>query len=153
MRIRDLTVARSNSASSEDGSTLLLTIFYGFLSLVLILVIVAATSLYLERKRLFTLADGAAFAGAEAFDFGAVDPGTTEAQRALTGADVQKAVTDYLALPHEKFEGLTMTQAYSTDSHSATVSLSAWWRPPVLTLVIPRGVPITVTSVARSVVW
>ncbi|TFD29087.1 hypothetical protein E3T49_11095 [Cryobacterium cryoconiti] len=59
-------------AGGDDGSTLILTIFYGFLAMVLILIVVAATSLYLERKRLLTLADGAALAGAEAFNLGEV---------------------------------------------------------------------------------
>lgn len=140
-------------ADDEDGSTLLLTIFFGFLSLVLILVVVAATSLYLERKRLFTLADGAALAGSEAFDFGAVDSGSGDVERALQQADVQGAVTEYLALPHDDFEGLSVTEAFSADGHSATVTLSAWWRPPVLTLLVPSGLPVTVTAVARSVMW
>ncbi|MCC6269748.1 MAG: hypothetical protein IT190_00550, partial [Microbacteriaceae bacterium] len=54
--------------NDDRGSMLPLTIFYGFLSTVLILLVVAATSLYLERKRLFTLADGAALVAAEAFE-------------------------------------------------------------------------------------
>ena len=58
----------------DEGSILPLTIFYGVLSLVLILLVVAATSLYIERKRLFTLADGAALVGAEAFPLDAVAP-------------------------------------------------------------------------------
>lgn len=140
-------------ATNEDGSTLLITIFYGFLSLVLILVVVAATSLYLERKRLFTLADGAALAGSEAFEFGTVSRASIDADRALQQVDVQAAVTDFLALPHENFGGLSVDEAFSSDGHSATVTLSAWWRPPVLTLVIPSGVPVTVTAVARSVMW
>lgn len=144
---------RDLGAANEEGSTLLLTIFYGFVSLALILVVVAATSLYLERKRLFTLADGAALAGAEAFQFGTVERGTTDADRALDAADVHGAVADYLALPHEEFEGLTMSQALSSDGHSATVSLTAWWRPPVLTLFVPDGIPVEVTAVARSVMW
>ncbi|MHB1235234.1 MAG: Tad domain-containing protein, partial [Microbacteriaceae bacterium] len=51
---------RERRSGCEEGSTLLLTIFYGCLSLVLILIAIAATSLYLERKRLFTVADSAA---------------------------------------------------------------------------------------------
>lgn len=145
--------SRDAAAANDDGSTLLLTIFYGFLSLALILVVVAATSLYLERKRLFTLADGAALAAAEAFQFGTVERGATDVDRALDAVDVQSAVADYLALPHEQFEGLALTQAFSSDGHSATVSLRAWWRPPVLTLFVPDGVPIDVTAVARSVMW
>nr|WP_244962778.1 pilus assembly protein TadG-related protein [Cryobacterium roopkundense] len=131
----------------------MLTIFYGFLSLVLILVVVAATSLYLERKRLFTLADGAALAGSEAFEFGTVGREPSDVDRALNQADVGAAVTEYLALPHESFEGLSVDDAFSADGHSATVTLSAWWSPPVLTLVIPSGLPVTVTAVARSVMW
>ena len=48
------------SLASDRGSIMPLTVFFAFLSLALILVVVAATSLYVERKRLFTLADGAA---------------------------------------------------------------------------------------------
>lgn len=52
---------------SDEGSTIPLIAFFTALSLALILVVVAATSLYLERKRLYTLADGASLVGAEAF--------------------------------------------------------------------------------------
>jgi uncharacterized membrane protein len=160
---------RVRAMPGEDGSTLILTIFYGFLALVLILLVVAATSLYLERKRLFTLADGAALAGAEAFPLESVvvgapeagEPGAPTAENGLGAvrpelapADVAAAVADYLdAAPHGTFEDLTVTRATSVDGQSATVSLSAWWRPPVLTLVVPDGVPIEVTAVARSVFW
>ncbi|KFF60288.1 hypothetical protein JF66_05375 [Cryobacterium sp. MLB-32] len=142
-----------HGAADDEGSTLLLTIFFGFLSLVLILVVVAATSLYLERKRLFTLADGAALAGSEAFEFGTAAPGATGTEGMLRQSEVEAAVTEYLALPHEDFEELTVIEASSSDGHSARVTLSAWWRPPVLTLVIPAGLPVNVTAVARSVLW
>ncbi len=47
-----MTPRGSRVVGDERGSTLLLTIFYAALSLALILVVVAVTSLYLERKRL-----------------------------------------------------------------------------------------------------
>jgi uncharacterized membrane protein len=184
---------RVGALHGDDGSTLILTVFYGFLALVLILVVVAASSLYLERKRLFTLADGAALAGAEAFPLesvvlggagtsgagaGGTEAGGTEADGTeaggpaiggssspggtglgaarpeLTPADVAAAVGEYLAAAqHGEFEGLTVTRATSVDGQSATVSLSARWRPPVLTLVVPQGVSLEVTAVARSVFW
>ncbi|MGO4692359.1 pilus assembly protein TadG-related protein [Glaciibacter sp. 2TAF33] len=147
---------RMRRCDSEEGSTLLLTIFYGFLALVLVLVVVAATSLYLERKRLLTLADGAALAGAEAFPLESVAPasGTGVLKPALSPAEVDAAVRDYLeSAPNAGFEGLTVVRATSVDGQSATVSLSAYWRPPVLTLVLPAGVPLGVTAVARSVFW
>ena len=140
----------------EEGSTLILTIFYGFLALLLILVVVAATSLYLERKRLLTLADGAALAGAEAFDLGAMtvtaDGAGAGLRPSLSSAGVRAAAEEYLAAtPPGRMEGLSVSGAASGDGQSATVSLSAYWRPPVLAVLLPEGVPLEVTAVARSV--
>jgi uncharacterized membrane protein len=143
---------RNPGRSGEDGSTLLLTIFYGFLAMVLILVVVAATSLYLERKRLFTLADGAALVGAEAFELDAVTLTVDGPRATLRSADVAAAVATYLAtVPGRRFEELAVQRADSPDGHSATVSLSAYWRPPLVSLLVPDGIRIDVTSVARSV--
>lgn len=69
--------SRPEYSHPERGSTLLVTIFYGVLALALILTVTLATSLYLERKRLFTLADAAALAGAEAFSAGSITGSTT----------------------------------------------------------------------------
>ena len=129
-----------------------LTIFYGVLSLVLVLIVVAATSLYLERKRLFTLADGAALAGAEAFDLDEVLATATGWRPTLESADVVNAVTGYLATaPTATFTALRLERAETVDGRSATVELSAYWRPPVLTLLLPEGLRLEVTAVARSV--
>jgi uncharacterized membrane protein len=136
----------------DTGSTLPLTIFFGFLSMVLILVVVAATSLYLERKRLFTLADGAALVGAEAFALDDVRATTAGFRPTLESPDVAAAVTAYLAsIPTADVTALRLERAESVDGRSATVELSAYWRPPVLTLLVPEGLRIEVTSVARSV--
>ena len=139
----------------ETGSTLLLTIFYGFLSLVLILVAVAATSLYLERKRLFTVADGAALVGAEAFDLDRVAPDEAGLLRPrLETSEVQQAVRAYLdGNPVTDFDGLTLERAESVDGLSATVALSAQWKPPLVSLLVPEGIRIDVEAVARSVFW
>jgi uncharacterized membrane protein len=137
---------------SDAGSTLLLTIFYAALALALILVVVAVTSLYLERKRLFTLADGASLVGAEAFDVDSVQiegqtPGPT-----LRSDDVADAVNDYLhTAPTQGFQSFQVVSATSADGRSATVELAAEWKPPLVTLFVPDGIRIEVTSVARSV--
>ena len=144
----------------DTGSTLPLVTFYGALSLVLVLLVIAATSLYLERKRLFTLADGAALVGAEAFDLSQVSmvravgnsSGSDEIALDLESPDVASAVTEYIAAsPSNHFDGLRVTRAETVDGRSATVGLSAQWRPPVLTLLVPDGLRIEVTAVARSV--
>ena len=136
----------------DEGSTLPLIIFYAALSLVLILLVVAATSLYLERKRLLTLADGASLVGAEAFNLDQVKLTAHGYQPTLKSRDVASAVRDYLSdNPVAEFQSLHIDRAVSSDGRSATVQLSAWWRPPVLSLLVPKGLRIDVTSVARSV--
>ena len=135
----------------ESGSTLLLTIFYGCLSLVLVLLVVAATSLYLERKRLFTLADGAALAGAEAFDLSSVAMTPDGPRPVLRTPDVTETVGEYLAIAPHSFENLAVERAETVDGRSATVQLSADWRPPIVSLLVPEGIRIDVTAVARSV--
>jgi uncharacterized membrane protein len=144
--------ALDDEALHDEGSTLLLTIFYAALSLTLILIVVAATSLYLERKRLYTLADAASLVGAEGF---ALDHATFTAagvQPNLTSAEVAHSVKTYLAgNPSDKFTALRVERAVSVDGRSATVELSCYWAPPVLTLFVPKGIRIEVTSIARSV--
>ncbi len=149
---RTAAAARARGNSGEEGSTLLLTIFYGFLALVVVLIVVAATSLYLERKKLFTLADGAALAAAESFTLESVSVDDGELHAALTTGEIRAAATAYLAAaPHPGIENLVLTHADTVDGQSATVTLRAWWRPPVLTLLVPDGLPLEVTAVARSV--
>ncbi|HEY5222932.1 MAG TPA: pilus assembly protein TadG-related protein [Microbacteriaceae bacterium] len=138
----------------EDGSILPLTIFYGALCLVLILLVVAATSLYLERKRLFTLADGAALAGAESFQLDQVAAIDGLPRVSLEDAAVRQAAQHYLDdRPVDRFELLTLLEARSADGRSATVRLAATWHPPVVSLLVPDGIRLEVTSIARSVFW
>ncbi|MFP7760889.1 pilus assembly protein TadG-related protein [Marisediminicola sp. LYQ134] len=139
-------------ADDDTGSTLLLTIFYGVMALVLTLVVVAATSLYVERKRLFTLADGAALAGAESFALD--DVAVTEAgiRPRLTSDGVARAAAEFVRdAPSPRFENLRIDRAGTPDGLSATVTLSSRWRPPIVTLFVPDGVRIDVTAVGRSV--
>ena len=136
----------------ETGSTLLLTIFYGAMALVVVMLVVAATSLYLERKRLFTLADGAALVGAEAFELSDVTVTDGAPHVALETANVATSVEEYVAAnPLESVEDLRIDDASSPDGSSAHVTLSAYWRPPLLSLLVPEGLRLEVTAVARSV--
>lgn len=139
-------------AQNEDGSTLILAIFYGMLSLLLILLVTAATSLYLERKRLYSLADAAALVGAEAFELSSVSIDGGEPTLTLRSPQVRDAVTEFLENnPVGAFDQLTLEEASSIDGRSATVSVSSAWQPPILTLIVPDGIRLEVTAVARSV--
>jgi hypothetical protein len=139
---------------SEDGSTLPLIIFFATLGLVLVLLVTAATSLYLERKRLFSLADGAALVGAEAFELNDVSVTGGVLRPTLTDAEVRHAVDSYITdNPIGRFRDLGVADAGTQDGESATVTLTASWRPPVVSLLVPDGIRLRVTSVARSVFW
>jgi hypothetical protein len=134
---------------AEDGSILPLIAFAAAFALALTLTVVAATSFYLERKRLLTLADGAALVGAEAFELGDVDVTGPELSLELDDAAVAEAVQDYVS-SHDTFTALTVERAESLDGRSATVELSAYWRPPLLTLFVPEGIRLDVEVTARS---
>ncbi len=139
-------------ARSDDGSILPLTACFGALALVLVLLVTAATSLYLERKRLFTLADAAALAAAESFELADVELTEAGPRPVLSERSVRESVTEFLGrMPIDRVGGLTVTEATTIDGRSASVTLTSNWRPPVLTLFLPEGIPVHVTSVARSV--
>lgn len=138
--------------SDDEGSTLPLVAGFGALALALVLVAAAASSLYLERKQLFTLADGAALVGAESFDLGDVTLGAGNPDVRLDPADVRRDVTAFLAgTPNGGFEGLVLEEATSRDGESATVTVSSIWRPPVVTAFFPEGLRIEATATARAV--
>ncbi|WP_395242782.1 pilus assembly protein TadG-related protein [Agromyces sp. MMS24-K17] len=135
----------------ESGSTLLLTIAYGVLGLALILLVLAATSLYLERKRLFTVADGAALAAAEAWS---IDTVRIEGERLafdLDSAAVAASAGDYLADAPTGLHDVELVRAVAVDGSTAAITLRAVWVAPISSPFLPVEVPIEVTSTARSV--
>lgn len=139
-------------AAEEDGSILPLICFYAALALLVTLIVASATSLYLERKRLFTLADGAALVGAESFTLSDVSVTPTGPDVELQPDEVRSAVTSYLAgNPIGRFESLSLDEATTPDGKSAQVTVSAIWRPPVVTLFVPDGLRIDATAVSRTV--
>lgn len=138
--------------ANEEGSSLILTIFYSSFALLLILIVVAATSLSLERKRLFNEADGAALAGADAYNLSVIQGGSDAPAPVLHDADVHVAAQEYLdVVRNSSLEDRVLENASSPDGTSAQVTLSAAWKPPVLTLFVPDGIRLSVTTSARSV--
>ena len=136
----------------DRGSILPLVILYGIVALALVLIVTAATSLYLEKKRLFTLADGAALVGAESFSLAGVALGPDGPRPLLHPAEVHAAVSDYLGgNPIGDFESLRLAEATTVDGLSATVTVSSVWRPPIVTVFVPEGLRIEATATARSV--
>jgi hypothetical protein len=138
--------------AADDGSTLPLVAFFGMLGLVVVLIVTAATSLYLEKKRLFTVADGAALVGAEAFELDAVSFTPDGPRPLLESDDVAAAAAAYLAgNPAPDLDGLVIEQAFTADGRSATITVASVWHPPVVTHFVPDGLRIEATATARSV--
>lgn len=142
---------RPRLVRDENGSTLLLTICYCALGLAIVLVVSSATTLYLERKRLLTLADGAALAGAEAWELDAVRVEGDRLAVELDDADVRAAAAAYLGDAASGLDDVELVRAASDDARSATVTLRSVWRAPIDTPLVPVAVPIEVTVTARSV--
>ncbi len=142
---------RAGLEVDERGSTLLLTILYGVLGISIVLVVASATTLYLERKRLFTVADGAALAAAEAWALDSVRVDGDRLAFELDEAAVRRAAGEYLAVAASDLDDVVLVRAASDDGRSATITLRSVWRAPIHTDLVPMAVPIEVTVTARSV--
>ena len=141
-----------NRVSREDGSVLLLAIFSGLLCLLVILGVTVATSLYIERKRLFTLADGAATSAAEAFTLDDVSLATGKPAVRLADSRVTVEATDYLATATQPGSlPVGLVSAKSNDGRSATVVVAGSWKPPIISMFFPQGLQLTVSATARTV--
>lgn len=140
---------------TDEGSTILLTIGFAAVTLAVVLVGIAATSLYVEHKRLLGLADRLAATAAESFSIDDVvmlpegsfrpvldDAAVASSARATLAAEGPGALT-----------GVEILEAVTPDGRGAEVSLASEWRLPMLTLFVPAGVRIEATASARSVFW
>ncbi|AYG02458.1 pilus assembly protein TadG-related protein [Gryllotalpicola protaetiae] len=140
---------------AEDGSILPLIFGFFAIALALVLVVSAATSLYLERSRLYTLADGAALAGADSFALDTARLGADgDLQARLDGGKVELAASAYLKIATQgRRTPVALVDAGAPDGRSARVRLAEYWRPPLVSAFVPRGVRIEVEAGARPVLW
>lgn len=135
----------------EEGAALPLIIGLFTIALGFVVVAAAATSLHLERLRLLTVADGAALAGAESFRVADVSVRGDAVVPELSSSAIRSAVDDYVAGADEgDLESLGVVDARTSDGRSATVQLRAVWRPPILSPLLPDGLPVAVTSTAAA---
>lgn len=115
---------------------------------VLSLVILAATTVNLEARKLLSAADGAASAAA-------INAGSTGVTPHLPAARIQQEAETYLAESgaFSEFTGLAVTNSWvSSAGDTAHIELSATVDIPVVSWVLPAEVPITVESHARVTV-
>lgn len=173
-RVRDL-VRRRCPDEKDGGQILLLSMAFGAITLVLVLVVAAVSSIYLERKELLALADAlaadAADSVAERAYYGpggdgdpagpaAKAPAASSVEGAvpLSDASVEAAVRDYLAAAPDQvvgeFEDFGVVAPTGTpDGATAVVTLSARARPPMVPWVLlpwADGFAIEVTARAQA---
>jgi uncharacterized membrane protein len=136
---------RERLHSDEEGSVLILTLGYALLAIAVVLVCVDATSLYLMQKRLDSVADAAALAGADGFTLVIGAGGEPIAE--LTASDVRTGAEEIVA----SFGGeAVVADAGTPDGTSARVTVTATWRPPIIAMFVPDGVVLEATATSRT---
>ena len=80
-----MTVVSSSGHSREDGQVTVLILGFVLLSLLLASVVMGASAIYLERKKLLSLADGAALAAADSYTVGDIGGSSTPSTSLVDG--------------------------------------------------------------------
>ena len=141
-------------SSRERGSINILTLGYVLIALLAAVVLVDVSAVYLEHKKLLSLADGAASAAADSFDItGIAGEGPGRAAVRLDDDRVRAAGAAYLhrSPAAAAMAGLVLVDATgSPDGRSATVRLRAVAHPPLLGVFVPDGIAIESESTARA---
>lgn len=145
----------------DSGQVLLLALVYGLIAVLLVLVVIAASAVHLDRKRLLALADAAALDAADALDEPAYFQATERAEGIdavpVTDASVRDAASAYLQRQDapSRFTDLRLdTAATGTpDGETAVVVLTARslpFLPNVVAGEFGAGVPLRVSASAIS---
>lgn len=137
---------------TERGSVLPLILVYLMIGLTTAYVLVAATSLSIERKRLLSVADAVALAASESFSATDVAFGAGGLTPKLEQSRVeQRSLATLDDLASAGHDTVSLVSATTPDGVTAHVVLSGHWTPPLAHALLPAGLEITVSSDARVV--
>ncbi|WP_018760184.1 pilus assembly protein TadG-related protein [Arthrobacter sp. 135MFCol5.1] len=126
---------------------------YVALALLVATVVIGISSVYVEHKRLLSLADGASLAAADSYMLGDVSSQGGTPSAVLNPARVRNVASDFVGRSPaaQRFAGLAVAPGTgSPDGSTAVVVLTAAVHPPVVNFLIPDGIRIEATSTARS---
>jgi uncharacterized membrane protein len=143
----------SDPPDPEHGQITVLTIGYVLLALLLTSVVMAVSTVYIEHKKLLSMADGASVAAADSYSLGQMETKAGTPSAVLNGGRVRTVVTDYLTQndAFTRFEGLAIEPSTgSADGSTAVVVLSAAVHPPIVNFLVPDGIAIRAESTARA---
>lgn len=141
-----------SSAHSDEGQTTVLVVGLSAICILLATVILAATTINIEARRLLSLADGASAAAADSFTL-AVGDEPSASSPVLTSDRAAATVQQYLesAAAGSRFEHLQVEQVRVGDQgQTVEVILTATARPPIVNIVVPDGVTVLATSSSRT---
>lgn len=139
--------------TDENGQLMVMILGYVTLALLVATVVIGISAVYLEHKRLLSLADGASLAAADSYTLGEVSAQGGSPSAVLNPARVRNVAADFVARSpaSQRFSSLAVAGATGTpDGSTAVVVLTAAVHPPVVNFLIPDGIPIEATSTARS---
>lgn len=137
-------MTRRGRGADDEGSILPLLLGYIVLAIAVIFVCTCATDLYIAQKRLDSLADAAALAGADGFTLVVEGEGV---RAELTDEGVREqavAIVDTMA------SEAALVSASAPDGVSAQVTVAADWHPPLFSAFVPAGVPLEATATSRT---
>ncbi|TQJ33033.1 pilus assembly protein TadG-related protein [Arthrobacter sp. SLBN-122] len=137
----------------ESGQVMVMILGYIVLALLVATVVIGISAVYLEHKRLLSLADGASLAAADSYTLGEVTSQGGSPSAVLSPARVRNVAADFIARSpaSQRFSGLAVTGATGTpDGSTAVVVLTAAVHPPVVNFLVPDGIRIEAASTARS---
>jgi len=148
-RAEDLTpvgcrVTQSVRSEDDEGSILPLLLGYLALAVAVILVCTCATDLYIAQKRLDSLADAAALAGADGFVL-TVEGDGVRAELTDDGVHDQAA-----AILEAVASDARLVSASAPEGVSAQVTVAADWHPPIVSAFVPDGVLLEATAISRT---
>ncbi|MFD5821023.1 pilus assembly protein TadG-related protein [Nesterenkonia xinjiangensis] len=129
----------------ESGQSTVLILGMILVVLMLVSVVVGATAVNLEARKLLSAADGAASAAAQS----AAGAGSAPT---LTSSQVRAQAQDYLDASgaHGRLPGLEVTDAWVADGgQTAHVRLGASAELPILSWFLPAEIPISAESHSR----
>ncbi|BCW46140.1 hypothetical protein StoSoilB5_33240 [Arthrobacter sp. StoSoilB5] len=138
--------------SAEEGQMSVLIVGFVLLALLLASVVIATSAIYLEHKKLLSLADGAALAAADSYVVGDIE-GISAPSASLVDERVLGAVDLYLGSSDafSKHDHLAIAPGTgSSNGGTAVVVLSAIAHPPLVNFLLPGGIPVEARSTARS---
>lgn len=133
-----------SAAADDEGSILPLLLGYVVLAIAVITVCVCATDLHIAQKRLDSLADAAALAGADGFTL-VVEADSVRAVLTDDGVREQAAmVVGAVSLDS------AIVSASAPDSVTARVTVASAWHPPLLSPFVQSGILLESTATSRT---